>query len=234
MEPYGLRDVTVTTWRGPTTTAALAAEWFDGHELHVYEGSRQLHVWMNQRMGADHPIAPDVSDRIWDQVVRLRARYTRRALPGLVPVATHVNAGDYIFRQRVDGEWDMLMIWARRAPASVRPGDYIVLAGMLDGVNVFGADEGQTVWWDQPARALAAIRAGLAEAGLSTAEIDELLRAALAGPFTQFADHPELLPHSSLMRTADREQLRQVFRRARDEIDRFLRDRDPRISIDGD
>lgn len=218
MEPLGSGDVPVETPRGPGSAAVMAAEWFDGHELHVYEGSSQLYVWMDQRMVRSHPVPAHESDRIWEQVTRMRARYTRMTPNGLLPIATHVNAGDYIFRQNAGGEWDVLLIWARRPPPTVRPEDYVVLAGMLGGVNVFGSDEGKTVWWDQPERALRALRAGLAEAGLSEAQIQELLRQAHDGPFTTFEGHPEQMPYSSLVSTADHAELRQVFRRAKDAL----------------
>jgi hypothetical protein len=222
MEPLGSADVLISTWRGVAPAAVLAAEWFDGHELHVYEGSSRLHVWMDQRMAKDHPIPPDVSDRVWEQVTRMRARFTRMTPSGLVPIATHVNAGDYIFRSRADGEWDVMLIWTRRPPDTIPPGDFIVLAGLLDGVNVFGSEQGKTVWWDQPERALQALRQGLAQAGLTAGQIHDLLRQAHDGVFTAFNERPEQLPHLALAHTADPAELRQVFRRAKDALATFL------------
>jgi hypothetical protein len=222
MEPYGMQDVTVATWRGPVVIPVFAAEWFEGHELHVYEGGSRLHVWKDQRMGMEHPLPAEVSDRIWEQTIRMRARFTRRSAHGLLPIATYVNAGDYIFRETSAGESVVLLIWARRPPASVRPGDFVVLSSMFTGANVFGADEGRTVWWDEPARALGAMCAGLGQAGFGATEIDEILRQSLAGPLTQFAGDPQLLPHSRLIRTADPDELRRVFRRARETIENEL------------
>lgn len=213
MEPFGSADVTVTTWRGPVSVAALAGEWFDGHELHVYEGDSQLYVWQDQHMGREHPIPLPVSDRIWEQVTRMRAHYTRITPAGLLPIATHVNAGDYIFRERPDGEWDVLLIWSRRAPVGVPPGEYLVLAGLLPGVSVFGGEAGRAVWWDQPGRSLAALREGLAEAGLDPAQITGLLRQA-GSVFRQYAEHPEDLPHLTMVHAADPLEFRQVFHRA--------------------
>lgn len=218
MEPLGSADPALTTWRGKVPVAALAAEWFDGHELHVYEGSSQLYVWQDQHMGREHPIPLAVSDRIWEQVTRMRARYTRITPAGLLPIATHVNAGDYIFRERADGEWDVLLIWTRRAPAGVPPEEYVVLAGLLPGVSVFGGEVGRAVWWDQPARSLAALREGLAQAGLDAGQINALLRRCLEGVFARYAEEPEQLPHIGMVQAADPGEFRQVFQRAREAV----------------
>ena len=214
MEPFGFGHAPVNTWRGPVEAAVLAGEWFDGHELHVYENGPRLHVWLDQHMGREHPLPDEGSDRVWEQMTRLRAHLTRVSPAGLQPIATHVNAGDYIFRQKADGTWDVLLIWMREPPAGLSPEDYVVVAAMLGGVNVFGSRVGKTVWWDQPELALDALCAGLQAAGLHSTHVHRLLERAHDGPFSAYAAHPEHLPYA-LAGTADPLELRAVFDRAR-------------------
>lgn len=215
MEPLGQADVTVASWRGPTVLPVLAAEWFEGHELHVYEDGPQLHVWQDQHMGREHPLPTAVSDSIWRETVRMRARLTRRGPAGLLPVATQVNAGDYIFGRRGAEAWDVLLIWARRAPADVTPADFIVASALFAGVNIFGAEPGPTVWWDQPEPALAALREGLTGAGLRADEVATVFRAALDGVFARHAADPRGIEWLGLFATAGDASARQVFDRAR-------------------
>ncbi len=214
VRPFGTHSVTVANWRGPVTVPLLAAEWFDGHELHVYADSPLLHVWQDQRMGKDHPLAPEASDRVWETIVRLGARYTRTTPDGLLPLASHINAGDFIVRQRAADAWDIVLIWCRRMPPGAVPADFIVLAGLMAATRAFGPDCDRTVWWDQPERGLAAMRAGLEQAGLTPSQVGGILHRVherlLATPPQELQQHPYLAQFDR----GDRDEMRRVFARA--------------------
>lgn len=221
MEPFGLGEVAVRTWRGTATVPLLAAEWFDGHELHVYPQGPRLHVWQDQHMGHEHPLPPEASDDVWEHMIRVCARYTRVTPGGLVPLGAHINAGDFIFRQRPGG-WDVLLIWCRRPAAGSLPDEFVVVNGLLAATTAFGPERDVVVFWDQPERALRAVCSGLAEAGLAPARITALLRQALDGPFMRHADHPEEIPWLTRLAGNDPARLGAVFSRARQALVRHL------------
>jgi hypothetical protein len=215
VQPLGHGTTSVRDWRGDVSVPLLAAEWFDGHELHVYPGSPRLHLWLDQEMSRDHPLPAEVSDEVWETMVRICARYTRVTPAGIVPLGAHINAGDFIFRQQENGRWQVVLIWCRPPPPASPPEDYVVLSALLAAGKAFGTDRDVTVWWDQPERALQALRAGLAEAGLDGRAIEQLLRRVHEGVFTEFADAPERIPYLAWIHSGDREELRRVFERAR-------------------
>jgi hypothetical protein len=222
MEPLGGGSVEISTCRGREKTEILAAEWFSGHELHVYPRDATLHVWMDQTMNEGHPIPQDKSDHLWAEIVRIRARYTRDTPQGLLPISTHVNAGDHIVRENPNKEWQLLLIWARRPTASLPPGDYIVVTGLMPGAKVLGTDQDITVWWDKPGRSLESTRLGLSQAGLDDARILEIFKNAYAGSFAQFASEPEKMPYLASMVSGNPDKLREVFQRARNALGDFL------------
>jgi hypothetical protein len=225
MEPLALGAARITTWRGELVVPVLVAEWFDGHELHVYETGPQLHVWLDQRMGKDHPIPEPVSERIWAEMFRICARYTRETSRGLRPVWAHINAGDFIFRERPGGEWDVLLIWIRQPPLPDMPDEALVVTALLAGTKAFGADRDVTVWWDQPALALESLHAGFRQAGLSETRITALFRQALEGPFTTWASSPERIPWLPSAAPDEVGKLRGVFQRARQALEDHLANR---------
>jgi len=216
MQPFGLGVASIATWRGPVSVPVLAAEWFDGHELHVYGGSPRLHIWQDQHMGAEHPLPPEVSDRIWSDTIRIRARYTRRLAEAVVPIDVQIDAGDFIFRRRDDGGWDILLIWFRRPPPGVPGADFLVVNSLLAGATPYELEPEPTVFWDQPARALEALRLGLTEAGWEPVEINALLRAAWDGAFMGCEGRPERIAYLHYHGGADPGALHGAFQRARD------------------
>ncbi|MEO8224076.1 MAG: hypothetical protein ABI661_04670 [Gammaproteobacteria bacterium] len=223
MQPLRSGEATISTWRGALAVPLLAAEWFDGHELHVYEDGPQLYVWQDQRMGRSHPIPMEVSDRIWETMLRICARYTRVTARGLRPVWAHINAGDFIFRERPGGEWDVLLIWIRPPPLPDLPDEAGIVTALLYGTRAFGADRDTTVWWDQPARALAALDEGLRQAGLASDRVRELVQRALEGAFSSDAGPPAGMPYLPAVAPDEEEKLRGVFQRARGALEDYLR-----------
>jgi hypothetical protein len=159
-------------------------------------------------------------------MVRIRTQYTRVTPEGILPIDTRVNAGDYIFRQRGDDKWDVLLIWIRSPFVSMPPEDLIMIAGLMPGTKIFGHDFGgsknTTVWWDKPERALKAVYTGLSQASFEEAQIKEIFQRAYNGCFTEFAENPEQIPYLSDLSSGDSEELRRVFRRAKGVLAEYL------------
>ena len=137
IEVFSIQDIAISTRRGQENLTIMLGEWLeDFHELHLqWETQDHFNIWWDQGWRVEK-LSREESDRIWQQIVRLRAIYLRENNGQTITAQGHLNAGDFVGRRCSDGTWEVMMIWSQRPQEK----KYSYQEGILNGLLVSEQD----------------------------------------------------------------------------------------------
>jgi len=166
MEPFALEIGKARTWRGEECIPIMVGEWLeDYHELHPeLEDGYNFSLWGDQGKSVD-TLTTAESDKVWQEITRIRAIYSRITQQGAVVPQFYAQAGDFVCRRQPDGTFRVMVVWSQRDCAVMHRNEEIVLNALLQGEFDFikPGHLPTAAWWDRFDLAIGAFIEGCIE-----------------------------------------------------------------------